>query len=141
MDRQITHWVWPENGTIRPAKYSRMQKAALGSRSYFAHLRRNSLNADSCTLCPSCGRVLVDLANYDPDCAAIGVEDHTETEDYLFYNTECYDKGTYTRIFEFIDDIFKWVKAKLDKKRLNLILNDYPHSMYCAGCGHVLKRK
>ena len=98
-------------------------------------------------VCPTCGRVLIDLADYDPGADMTVLEGSPQDEEWsdnynYNYNNDYDGPWLLDPIFRFLKNtLIDWPLALLKKRRLDHVLQDYPNSLYCSGCGYLWRRR
>lgn len=90
------------------------------------------MNTAPVEYCPVCRRVMVDLAEYSASENMAGID----------RSTGCGSAWTGTGgLLNLLLIPFALLGAGWKQRRLDRILTDYPYSLYCAGCGHVERRR
>ncbi len=89
-------------------------------------------------ICPKCQRPMVDLARYDARNEAIYLEnDH----DQVYYGDYDDRNPVLNKLIDWISDYMDYLTAGRKQRKLDAVLKVYPNSIYCAGCGYLVKRR
>ena len=82
--------------------------------------------------CPVCRRVMVDLSEFSAGENMAGVDRSTG------YGAVWSGTGG---LLNLLLVPFALLGAAWKQRRLDRVLTQYPYSLYCAGCGHVERRR
>jgi hypothetical protein len=80
--------------------------------------------------CPICYRVMVELADFDARADALG----PDTGGWGPYSYRSYE-------YSLLEGIGEWFAARVRQWRLSRVARRWPRSMYCPGCGYLIKRR
>jgi hypothetical protein len=92
------------------------------------------LGADGNETCPMCYQVMIELYRFNASDDSIGLDrGGWSGGGRMFWEIEWE--------WEFLARFFSKIRASLYQRRLNRVLRRYPGSLYCSGCGYILKRR
>jgi hypothetical protein len=83
--------------------------------------------------CPHCYQVMIELERFDARSDAISSgDDSTHISNYGWWESAI--------ILDGIGRVIDKIKAFFLQRRLDRVLRSYPASLYCSGCGYILRR-
>ncbi len=99
-----------------------------------------SLSSGPDELCPVCRRVMVPAAELQDGLESSALTaDRSEFEYFAYRGGGA--MGTFMLFDMLVDMVVNAVFGAAQRRRLRRVARDYPASLVCGGCGHIVKRR